>query len=216
MNRLARAALVLVVGCSPTPKDSEAVGGQMLPAGQPWPAYFASLNDHAVQKELKLTDEQIKKLKDLMIERAKKDIDFALKLKDLPESERMQKTQESLKALGEHMEKIPAGVLTPDQEKRLYELKRRVFGAAAFLLPENQRALSLSDEQQKRIKTIVQKPQPHQVPPFDWQKIRASFQEQLENVIAVLTDEQRKMWKDLIGEPFHFEEPQNHAIADER
>ena len=40
--------------------------------------------------------------------------------------------------------------------------------------------------------------------------------EKLEDAAAVLTDEQKKTWKDLIGEPFDFEAPLRRATAGER
>jgi hypothetical protein len=212
VNRLASAALVLLVGCSPTPKDSHPVFAKYIwPSPYSVPTSFAFLMEPAVQKELKLTDEQVKKLSDLW-KKLKLPAEQVKKMRELIEENQkkvhddaamQRKSDELTKAVHEHL-KVPEGVLTPDQEKRFYQLQRRVQGAVAFLLPENQSALGLSDEQKKKIQTIIeQEPEsyPESYQGSNWQKTSASRQKKLENITAGLTNEQRKIWKDMIGEP---------------
>jgi Spy/CpxP family protein refolding chaperone len=177
------------------------------PEGGPLGLWFWLLNHHAVRKELKLTDKQIKKVSDLAKDLREKQRKELANSRDMNPSERRQKFQELMTEI-EERQKALAAVLTPDQEKRLHQLLRQRKGTAALLDPEVQSALKLSDEQKEKIKTIADKEMrvPFQSGPGGGilQKMKAIRKESMENATAVLTDEQKKTWKDLVGEPFDF------------
>jgi Spy/CpxP family protein refolding chaperone len=184
---------------------------------------LAMLNSEQVQKELKLTDDQIKKVTDLGKQmREKHQADFA-KLRDLDDSERRAKMDELMKTVGEESKKSLAGVLKPEQEKRLHQLQMQREGAQAFLNPEVQSELKLTGEQKDKIKTITDDENKEMTELFQGggfrenrQKIQTIRKESLENVTAVLTDSQKKTWKEMTGEPFHFEMGQRRGGGDNR
>jgi tetratricopeptide (TPR) repeat protein len=174
------------------------------------------LNQHAeVQKELGLTDVQIKKARDVTEEMGKKYRDVFAKIGDMYPSERRQKMEELTKANIEESTKAIASLLTPDQEKRLRQLARQQTGVRAFSLPHVQNALKLSDEQKDKIKTIVEDFD-RELSISSLQKMETIRQESVQKATAILTDEQKTTWKDLVGEPFHFEMPQWRASGGKR
>jgi serine/threonine protein kinase len=124
------------------------------------------------------------------------------------EQERSQRFQEEIK---DHEAAIVA-ILTPAQLKRLRQIARQVQGASALLESDVVAALKLTPEQQEQIRAIARPfpfqgdggPPPGAFPresprPFHMQRLD-STQEQVQ---AILTNEQAKQWKEMIGEPFN-------------
>ena len=191
------------------------------------------LDNQSVQKELKLTDDQIKKVKEVtqsVREKHREELD-ALR-KQGPQADR-EKMQELFRTIGEDTNKALADVLKPEQSKRYKEITLQQRGAQAFNDEEVQKTLKLTDEQKEKIKTINEdaaKERRELFPPrggaggagggagrpnpaaFEEmrKKMEALNKETMEKVTAVLTDDQKKAWKDLVGAPFEikFEPPQ--------
>jgi hypothetical protein len=106
--------------------------------------------------------------------------------------------------------------LEAGQQKRLRQIALQLRGDAAFGDPEVQKALRLTPAQQKQIEALAQEYQramdrllreargvetPGQIPgtgpaPYFLRRQLSA------RTRAVLTDEQRRIWQDLIGEPF--------------
>ncbi len=151
------------------------------------------LQNPGVQKELKLSDDQVKQIT---------------------------QTTESIR--DKHRDEFEAlGKL----EGRLKEITLQQEGARAFNDPEAQKALNLTDDQKEKIKTINEdaaKEMGDLFPPRGRRggggggappdpgafkermtKMAAMRKETLDKVTSVLTDDQKKTWKDMTGA--HFE-----------
>ncbi len=176
------------------------------------------LQNTGVQKELKLSEEQIKKIKDIgqKIQEKHKD-DFAA-LAKLDQQERREKGQELFKAIGEETEKELASVLNPDQSKRLKQISLQMRGSQAFNEEDVQKSLNLTDDQKDKIKTLNEDAGKEMREVFQnaqgnfreaGEKVAALRKETMEKVAALLTEEQKKSWKEMTGEPFEvkFEGP---------
>jgi hypothetical protein len=150
------------------------------------------LNAKSVQEELKLKEEDAKKIVD---ELGKLD-------RNLQPAERAEKTK-----------KILSDNLKPDQVKRLNQIMWQRGGLpTAINNTEVQTALKLDDKQKEKIKGIQDDTQ---------KKIRdlgaggAGNREKIQeirkqaetDITAVLSDDQKKAWKDLLGPEFKGEIP---------
>ena len=101
-------------------------------------------------------------------------------------------------------------VLNADQMKRLKQIELQQAGAQAFSTENVQASLKLNDEQKEKIKTITEDMQKELRSVFQpggnfegaREKMTALRKESLERVMAVLTADQKKAYKDLTGEPF--------------
>src|SRR5262249_55827330 len=117
-----------------------AVAWAQPPRGGPMRGASAAmlLGQEPVQKELKLSAAQVKKVEDLSEKMREKMQDaFALE-----EPERGKKLQE----LNQENDKALAAILTPQQAKRLKQIVYQQQGTAALATAEVARALGLSDE----------------------------------------------------------------------
>ncbi|MCE9554469.1 MAG: hypothetical protein K8T91_13970 [Planctomycetes bacterium] len=158
------------------------------------------LAQESVQKELKLTEEQIKTAKELGVKQRES---FG-GLRDLPAEERMTKIQERIK----ENEKALAGVIGGEQMTRLKQISLQTRGVIAFSDPTVVTALTLTDEQKDKIKAIQEEARTargefnREKPEESRAKIEAARKAAAEKVQAVLTTEQATKWKELIGAPF--------------
>ncbi len=178
------------------------------------------LQNTGVQKELKLSDEQVKKIKDIGQKIGDKHKDDFAALAKVDEQERREKVQKWFKAISEETEKELASVLTPEQSKRLKQISLQMRGSQAFNEEEVQKSLNLTDDQKDKIKTLNEdlgKEMQGLVQPgqdfFKFQEVRQKAatlrKETVEKVVALLTDDQKKAWKEMTGDLFEvkFEAP---------
>jgi hypothetical protein len=182
-------------------------GGKMGSSG----AGFLIENE-AVQKELKLTDEQVKKCKAINQELREKHQDDFEKLKGLKKEDRAEQLKEVMRAISEETMKALAGVLDPQQAKRLYQIDLQQRGPQAFTDPAIEKALKLSDDQKTQIKTLNDDAAKEIRDTFEsagggksldlGKKMLAVRKETLERITAVLTDKQKQEWSSLTGKPF--------------
>ncbi len=181
-----------------------AVGPAMAQGGRG--GGFASpgflLMNPSVQEELKLDKGQVEK-----IDAALKDDFGKLRNRDLAQEER----QEVMKKVQATSTKLVADVLKPEQKKRLGQIQRQVAGLGAFADPEVQKDLKLSDKQKDELKSLAESEQKESREIFqnaggDFQaareKLRTLRKEKMEAAMKVLTDEQKKAYKESLGEPF--------------
>ena len=75
-------------------------------------------------------------------------------VRKLEGDEAREKGQELMKTVGEETKKAMADILTPEQNKRFKEIQLQQEGARAFNEADVQKALSLTDDQKEKIKTI--------------------------------------------------------------
>jgi len=192
------------------------VGGLAAPAlAQPSGRGFRGnpgflLMNSGVQKELKLTDDQVTKIREALTkvrEDHKEDLE-KLRDRDLPQEDRAKLTAK----FNEANTKALAGILDAKQTRRLKQITLQVQGVQAFNDPEAQKGLKLTDEQKDKLRKIGQE---------SGQKMRELFQaggdmeemmkkmtelrkETMTSAAGVLTESQKKTWKELTGAPFEF------------
>ncbi|HEY7427291.1 MAG TPA: hypothetical protein VH682_23860 [Gemmataceae bacterium] len=161
------------------------------------------LQNEGVQKELNITDEQKTKLKEA-IEKVREDN------KDIIAKGFQNITREDREKLAKATNEAVGKVLDEKQVKRFKQIQIQTQGAVAFQNPQVQSALKLTDDQKDKIKKISDESR---------EKMRELFQgggnreenakkfaelrkETMEKAIGVLTNDQKKTWKDLTGKPF--------------
>jgi Spy/CpxP family protein refolding chaperone len=200
------AALGLIVSVLPTTLAQPPRGGPGMMGGP-----GALVNNSGVQKELNLTEEQIQKSRDVLQKVREKHQDEFEKMRDMDPEERREKGQQLMKAVGDEMIKELSDVLSADQIKRLKQIGLQQRGPQAFLDPEVEKSLKLTDDQKRAIKTIADDAGREMREVFQnaqgnfqeaMQKVGAMRKEAMNKVVAVLNDQQKDAWKDLTGKPF--------------
>ena len=169
------------------------------------------LRNDKVQEELKLTDDQktgIKTAGDKIREKYKDDMDKARADMDFKKIGDLQKAQ------GEDMEKALAGVIKSEQSKRLKQIEVQAASLNAFSREDVKTALKLTDKQTKSIDDAKADVQKSIADAFasaqgDREKMAEAFKkvqtagtDALDKIVAGLSDDQKKTWKDLTGDKF--------------
>jgi hypothetical protein len=169
------------------------------------------LGNPSVQKELKLDDSQVEKATALATATREKMMGLRDQLTDLQGQERMTKQAELAKPINEEAMKTAHAFLKPEQTKRLHEIELQQRGANALSDPVIAKKLGVTEEQASKVKTILADSQAEmqeirQSAGNDFQaampKIQALRKETNTKVMALMTDDQKKTWKELTGEPF--------------
>jgi hypothetical protein len=170
------------------------------------------LRNKSVQQELKLSEEQAKKINEVIQEVFGKHQDEIATLREQGAEQGFEKMQELMKKVSEETRKALAGVLQPDQEKRFKQIELQLQGARAFQEADVQNALKLTDEQKEKLKTIDQDAAKEmqnlrsQGGPGNFQeglrKVNALRKEATEKAQSVLTEDQKKTWADMTGKTF--------------
>lgn len=166
------------------------------------------LTNKSVQKELKVSGEQAEKLNTFATETMAKNRERFANAKDLSTEERQAKNREAQAELTKGL----ADVLKPEQVKRFRQLELQTVGVAAFGMPRVQEALKLTDDQKEKIRGIGEEARGNMPSREDFQadadaamKKRAEVSKgAAEKVVALLTEDQKKEWKELTGDPFDY------------
>ena len=180
-------------------------GGGMMGGGP------MMLGNPSVQKELKFTEEQTSKAQTAMTEirEAHQDEMTALRSPDVDQAERMTK----MTALNKTMttEAIKALSLTETQVKRYTQISLQTRRAQAFTDPEVASKLKITDDQKKQIQELVQDSGAKSREIFQanqddraeaMKQVQALQKETGSKVMALMTADQKKAWKEMTGEPF--------------
>jgi len=190
-------------------------GGGMFGGGM-FDAPDALLMNESVQKELKLSEDQVSKIKQVNTQLFEKHKDDFSKLQDLSQEERGEKRREIGKTMSTERKKELAGVLKPEQEKRLKEIWIQQRGLQAFQEVDVQKELSLTDEQKETIKVIGEDSRKDMqelmqgagggrgrgFSPELQKKMAAVRKEAMDKAVATLKDDQKTKWKEMTGKPF--------------
>jgi len=226
MRRVSKTILALglaVVLASPAFAQRRGQGqGQGRGPGGPGGGGIAGLlQNESVQKELKFDKEETDKVKDAVQKVRDKHADDFAKLRDAPQEERRQKTQELNKMVSEETLKAVSGILSADQLKRLKQIELQQVGVQAFTRADVQKTLSLTDEQKEAIKTIDEEAAKKRQELFQQgggrrqggggqgqSQMATLRKETMEKVQKLLTADQKKAWKDLTGDTFEIQRPQ--------
>jgi Spy/CpxP family protein refolding chaperone len=195
---LALAATVLLAGAAFAQGGGFFGGGGLMMLRMP-----------EVQAELKLTDEQKTKVTDLVDRLMDERQGQFQELRDLSQEERDKRFAEwqasDEKKLGE--------ILNADQLKRYKQLRYQRQGLSAVLQKPVSDQLKITAEQRTKIQAIVDTQREAMRSAFqnaggDREAMRTKFEEMRkqtdEKIAAVLTDEQKKQWREMVGAPFTF------------
>jgi Spy/CpxP family protein refolding chaperone len=165
------------------------------------------LNNKGVQEELKMTREQTEKLGGMQKEMIGKVQYIFSKLQGVKPEERREKLQEIFKEINAEAEKLAKEILKPEQMKRLKQIEMQQAGVRNFANEETVQALKLTDAQKDKIKRIVDDLEKGPQEAFkaagrDPRKMENLRKDAEDKVNAILNAEQKKAYRDLLGEPF--------------
>jgi len=170
---------------------------------------YALVGNKSVQQELKLSDEQTQKATKLAEDLRAKATE---KMEGLSQEERRgEKGREVRQAINEEAKTAVKECLKPEQLARLDQIILQQRGLQAFNDPKIQEKLGLNDEQKSKVKELADDTQAKMREIFQesqndraaaMPKMAALRKESMEKAVGVLTDGQKKTWKELTGEPF--------------
>jgi hypothetical protein len=172
-------------------------------SGGPGRDLASLMTQKSVQDELKLSEEQVKKV----TEYAQSRRNSGRGARNLSQEERQKRLAEAAQA----NEKALADILTADQLKRAKQINLQVRGAQVFSDPEVMTALKLTDDQKEKIKTIQDDARQESSRlsrrgagnQDELRTRREAFnKETLDKLMSLLTPQQKAVWKDMTGDPF--------------
>jgi hypothetical protein len=171
-----------------------------------------------VQEELKLSDEQKKKLADKFPDFVQETMKVFDKVKDLKPPEREKEMHEHRRKSEEKLSALLKHVLDAKQQERLLQLQLQQAGAFA-LLGQNEAfiKLKITDEQrkqfmevvqemEKKIQELIKEIQDGAKPEEIFPKVMKVRKEHEAKIEALVTDAQKKQWKELLGKPFDLDD----------
>ena len=172
-------------------------------------SWLALLRMESVQNEIELVDDQLEEIEGLQEEMWQEMQESMRGLRDLPMEERREQFAELRGQMEEKQadyEKQIEDVLLPMQVKRLKELhlqsrSRRSGNGAVGILQNDEmlEELGIDEEQKKKLEEKIE-----EVRKEVEKKIKEIRKEAEDDILSVLTSEQRKMFREKIGETFDF------------
>jgi hypothetical protein len=178
-----------------------------------------------VQKELKMTPEQIGKL-DAKQQEVRQALQEAFPGGGNPQDLSAEDRQKRVAKQQELQTKAVNEILDTTQQKRYRQLELQQQGLIALTRKDVASELKLTEEQVTKLRKIQsdmgeetraarQGVNVQQLSDEERQKLTAKTDEIRkaagEKAVAVLTDEQKKQWKEMQGEPFKFPPPQRRG-----
>ncbi|HVX86429.1 MAG TPA: serine/threonine-protein kinase [Phycisphaerae bacterium] len=160
------------------------------------------LSDHAIWRELALTDSQTQRCVALQAEITGQVSD----IRRLTPRER----RDRYDMLAETADATLADILNPAQYTRLHQLARQLRGPYAFTDPEIVTRLALTPEQKVEIRDIIEAMHDSRManpPPTDRPEPpaarEAAYARAVTKILDLLSTDQRAAWTALTGEPYH-------------
>ncbi len=156
------------------------------------------MRSEQIQKELEIVDDQLKELEAIGEDMRESFQGF----RDMSQEDRDAKMRDINKQFEERLNEV----LLPHQQKRLKQISaqfssRGPNGFAGSLTEGNLAdELKITDEQKAKLKTVGEEARADM--DAKTKKIRAEMEEK---ILAVLTEEQRKQYKEMVGEPFEMD-----------
>jgi len=206
MKRLTLVVAALAVVAISSPALAQRGGGRGFGGGRMAGGNLLGLlGQKPVQEDLKLTDDQVKKVD----EQVEKQREVFAALRDLTPEER----QKEAATQAEATKKSLSEILKEDQLKRLKQISLQQRGGQALTDAEVASALNLTTEQKDRITAIQDGVQSQMRELFqagaaggDREELQKKGQELRtatdQKILAVLTDAQQAKFKEMKGEPF--------------
>ncbi len=190
---------------SPVAAQAQGRGGNM--------ASPALMGNPAVQKELKLSDEQIGKAKSFAEEFRTAGQELMSQLEGLEGEDRYKKQQELNKSHNASGMKDVEAMLKPEQTKRFKQVVFQARGVDNLSDPEIAKSLKVTDEQAEKVKALIddqrsQYREAMQESNGDRQAAGEKFlvirKETNAKAMALMSTDQKMMYKEMAGEPFEF------------
>ena len=169
------------------------------------------LGNPGVQKELKLDSDQVEKATELATKTREKMMGLRDQLSDLQGQERFAKQAELAKPINDEAMKTASAFLKPEQVARLHQIELQQRGIRALSDPMVAKKLNVTEEQSSKVKALMTDMQAEmreiQQSAGDdrraaMEKIQSLNKETHTKVMALMTDDQKKTWKEMTGEPF--------------
>jgi hypothetical protein len=194
------------------------LAGLATAQGPPVPAIHHDLSlllNPGVRKELKLDEAQVAKARQLFEQTMAKVREQFQTLSNLEGQERTEKAGELADALNAETAKALADLLRPEQLKRYEQINLQQSGPGILAFPKVQEPLKLNDRQKEGLRQISER---------NGQEIRDLFQQgragdrgalrsklsavrarAMEEVVNLLDEDQKAIWRGMIGAPFTVE-----------
>jgi len=208
LSKLVLAMGLVVLSISPAQAQGQGRGGFGMGGGG---GAAGLLSNKGVQEEIKATSSQAEKLDSFAQNLREKQREQFQKLQDLSQEDRREKMQELTRNANAEVRKGVADILKPEQVKRFEQIQLQQAGVAAFATPRVQEDLKLTDDQKAKVRQInedlaasvreaMQGGQSDRAAAM--QKVTELRKQGLEKVTAMLSDDQKSSWKELIGSPY--------------
>ena len=165
----------------------------------------------AVQTELKLSDEQTEKAKSFAEGYREKARESMSQLEGLEPEERMKKMTELNMAHAQDGMKDVQAMLKPEQTKRFKQIVFQARGVEALTDPDHAKALKITADQADKVRNLLESQRSEvRAAMADANGDRAAMAKQQQSIrkataakaLAVMTPEQKEMYKEMSGEPF--------------
>jgi len=166
------------------------------------------LQDPLVREELKLTKEQSKKVTEI-VEQTRSDLRD--RMRKIGPGAGLAVASALHEKLHEERQMALARVLTPEQVDRLWQVNLQRFRIDVLLIPEVQKGIKLSADQEQKILAIMHNTDQERVeinettgayPEECRMKMATLEKASAEKIMAVLTEVQKKALRELAGKPF--------------
>jgi len=165
-----------------------------------------------VQEELKLSDEQKKKLEKRLQDTVQGAMQFFQRLGDNKPEEREKELHAYVEKAQENLTAFLQGLLQEEQFKRLRQVMLQREGLFALGNAEVIKELEITDQQrqqffevvqemQKKIEPLLKEAQKGSKPEEIRPKVMKIREEHVGRIGALLSDAQKKQWKELLGKP---------------
>jgi hypothetical protein len=169
-----------------------------------------------VQKDLKLTDAQVRKVQETLREIRERHQDDYSALRDASPDVRWAKMAKLNDKVSDEVKNALS--FSAEQSNRFDQISLQAHGVQAFANPTVDEKLKLTNDQKSKIREIVEATRSSFAGAFnkdaseqertDARNKRAATQkENMTKVQALLTDDQKKAWKELTGEPIEIQYP---------
>jgi hypothetical protein len=212
MRALTRTLVMLVVLAAALPAslaDEPSFSGK-----EPkWPEMEMLLKDRRVAREIKLTGNQEMVARRALFEPLGKFTQELNKLRGLKLEEFQARSREARLVYNEEEREVVGKVLKPEQFKRIKQIQVQGAGLDAFLQPVVQKELTLTTEQKEKVKAAAKEfrqasdeIQNGNNATSARKKLAALRDETMKKLVALLTEEQQKTWKEMTGEPFQLDD----------
>lgn len=215
LRRVLSAHVLVALLCFGSSALAQGRGGFGRPQG------YMLLTNKSVQTELKLSDEQTNKVTAVLAEIQAKHNDELQSLRDIQDiQERMKKSREIGQTIQQEAKKPVSELLSADQMKRFQQIDRQVRGIDAFNEADVQAELKITDSQKGQFKDLMDSRNEKRREVFqsangDREVMRTKMLELTkefeEKAMGILSADQKKAWKEMLGEPFKLViEPRNN------